>query len=70
MTLKGSGKVWENHGGGTMVTAADSMASSVMDAAAPLELLQLCGQDVARIHGFRHSSAQPLSLRQRRRRWG
>ena len=36
----------------------------------PLELLQLRCQGIARIHGFRRSSAQPLSPRQRRRRWG
>jgi hypothetical protein len=35
-----------------------------------LELLQLRCQGIARIHGFRRSSVQPLSPRQRRRRWG
>jgi len=62
-------KLWENHGGGSMVAAADPIHASVM-AAAALELLQLRCQGIARIHGFRRSSAQPLSPRQRRRRWG
>ena len=67
---KGLPEVVENHGGGSMVAAADPMRSSVMDADAPPELLQLRCQGVGRIHGFRRSSAQPLSPRQRRRRWG
>ena len=36
----------------------------------PMHPLQLRCQGIGRIHGFKRSSAQPLSPRQRRRRWG
>ena len=70
MTLMGSGKVWENHGGGRMVAAADPMASGVMDAVAPPGAAAAVRPGIARIQGFRLSSTHSVLSLQHRRRWG
>jgi len=82
LTLKGCGTLWENLCGGSLLAAADLLASGVMDADAPQELLrpgpklarwmrsQLMPFSVAQVYGFRRSSTQPVLSLQHRRQWG
>ena len=75
MTLMGSRKLWETMAAEAWLPLQIRCAPGSWTPMHPLELLQLFSRapttsKVARIHGFRRSSAQPLSPRQRRRRWG
>jgi hypothetical protein len=60
LTLKGSGTLWENLCGGSLLAAADLLASGVMDADAPLELLRP-GPKLAR---WMRSQLMPFSVAQ------